>query len=43
MLYAAVVKQDDICTACDYDSYDTASEGGDYDDYVLASEGDDMA
>ena len=43
VLSAAVVKQDDICTACDYDSYDTASEGGDYDDYVLASEGDEMA
>ena len=43
VLSAAVTKQGAICSACEYDGYDTASEGGDYDDYVLASEGDDLA
>ena len=37
----AMLKHDFICTSCDYDGYETASEGGD--EYVLASEDDALA
>ena len=36
-----MLKHDFICTSCDYDGYETASEGGD--EYVLASEDDALA